>query len=275
MFSRNYHQVTHLFVGVRRLPDRPDGYGMTDNALEIQVEKTFGAAASTMFQKEREMDAAPERERAPTVQSVTNIHVHGGQVGNLLTGGLVHGGVESTQNTAVLDDADAWEGLVDIGKQEFQRCQKIAEQEEEQLRTLTSAQTSAQDPGAIYSSHGKFWRYRCIEFDVAKFAAQGQPYLDIMEKQAYDLAALFANEENLIGCKTGAGSITMKGTFANQTEEMDAVKTKEEMDALDAPQKQSPPQNDSEKVCTLTVSSTMTYATMITFAPVVRRVLYI
>lgn len=243
---RKYHQVTHLFVGVRRLPGRPDGYGMTDNGLE----KTLYA----MFQKEREMDAAPERERAPTVQSVTNIHVHGGQVGNLLTGGLVHGGVESTQNTAVLDDADAWEGLVDFGKQEFKRCREIAEQEQEQLQTLTSAQTSAKDPGAIYSTRTNCWRYRCIEFDVAKFAAQGQPYLDIMEKQAYDLAALFANEENLIGCKTGAGSITMKGTFANQTEEMDAVKTKEEMDAvfgLDAPQKQSPPQNDSEKVCTL------------------------
>ena len=239
--SSKYHQVTHLFVGVRRLPGRPDGYGMTDNGLE----KTLYA----MFQKEREMDAAPERERAPTVQSVTNIHVHGGQVGNLLTGGVVHGGVESTQNTAVLDDADAWEGLVDFGKQEFTRCREIAEQEQEQLQTLTSAQTSAKDPGAIFSTRTNCWRYRCIEFDVAKFVAEGQPYLDIMEKQAYDLATMFANEENLIGCKTGAGSITMKGTFANQTEEMDAALCVD--GHLDAPQEQSPPQNDSEKVCTL------------------------
>ena len=80
-------------MGVRRLPGRPDGYGMTDNGLE----KTLYA----MFQKEREMDAAPERERAPTVQSVTNIHVHGGQVGNLVTGGLVHGGA-SHQTTRVV-----------------------------------------------------------------------------------------------------------------------------------------------------------------------------
>ena len=70
-----------------------------------------------------------------------------------------------------------------------------------------------------------------------------------MERQAYDLAAMFADEENLIGCKTGAGSITMKGTFANQTEEMDAALCVD--GHLDAPQEQSPPQNDSEKVCTL------------------------
>ena len=84
---RKYHQVTHLFVGVRRLPGRLDGYGHADNALY------------TMIQKERERATTVDTQRV--VPSVTNIHVHGGQVGNLVTGGLVHGGA-SHQTTRVV-----------------------------------------------------------------------------------------------------------------------------------------------------------------------------
>jgi hypothetical protein len=234
----------NLFVGVRRLPGRPDGYGLADNALYTMIQKMYEARLG----KAKTVDTQPVDTQSVQPCSVTNIHLHGAaQVGNLVTGGLVHGGVQSTQNT--FDDADAWEGLVDIGKQEFKRCRKIAEQEQEQLQTLTSAQTSAKDPGAIYSSRVKCWRYRCIEFDVAKFAAEGQPYLDSMEQQAYDLAAMFANEENLIGAKTGAGSITMKGTFANQTEEMDAALCVD--GHLDAPHRNNRPLKMIQKRCVL------------------------
>ena len=66
-----------------------------------------------------------------------------------------------------------------------------------------------------------------------------------MEQQAYDLAALFTTEENLIGAKTGAGSITMKETFDDENSEMSAALF---IDGhLGAPEMQSPPHNEEEK----------------------------
>jgi hypothetical protein len=66
-----------------------------------------------------------------------------------------------------------------------------------------------------------------------------------MEQQAYDLAALFTTEENLIGAKTGAGSITMKGTVDDENSEMNAALFVD--GHLDTPEKQSPPHNEEEK----------------------------